>query len=60
MATVKERMKTPPRPRGPRAAGINPRKGEDRLRGGHKSYEGDPDGMKPTQPRQRSRIDRKK
>jgi putative tricarboxylic transport membrane protein len=33
-----------------RAAGIDPRKGEDVLRGGHKTSEGDPDGMKPTQP----------
>lgn len=42
-------LKTPPRKAGPRAAGIDPRKGEDVNRGGQKSYQGDPDGMKPTQ-----------
>lgn len=43
-------LKTPPRRAGPRAAGIDPRKGEDINRGGQKSYQGDPGGMKPTQP----------
>lgn len=43
-------LKTPSRRVGPRAAGINPRQGEDINRGGQKSYQGGPGGMKPTQP----------
>lgn len=43
-------LKTPPRKAGPRAVGIDPRKGEDVNRGGQKSYQSDPGGMKPTQP----------
>lgn len=43
-------LKTPPRKNGARAAQINPRKGEDVNRGGQKSYQGGPGGMKPTEP----------
>jgi hypothetical protein len=41
---------TPPRKRGARAAGVDPRPGEDKDRGGHKTPLTDPDGMKPSEP----------
>jgi hypothetical protein len=42
--------RTPPRPRGPRAAGADPRPGEDVARGGQKSLVGEPGGAPPTEP----------
>jgi hypothetical protein len=41
--------RTPPRPRGPRAAGTDSRPGEDIARAGQKSYVGDPAGTPPTE-----------
>ncbi len=57
----REFYRTPPRSRGARSGGVDPRPGEDPDRGGQKSFTTDPDGMKETEPKgEANEIDPKK
>jgi hypothetical protein len=45
-ASRAKRYRTAPRPEGARAAGVDPRPGEDRARDGQKTYQDAPSGVK--------------